>query len=346
MRPVALLNNPAKRSLKPTLSVPDRTERARAGLKPRSGVPFVKKGSLMDVPEMCGELQCLQRQRAWHMKSRIMIANRLQATVAGTLGYHSGMKEAERGQKMAEADKLIKQIAAGQNRSHQLSGLVLTTLRAINGFENMKKDLEKKMVKFAKQLPVAAWVEEPEQRGFGLLMLAIVVGEAGDLSNYANPGKLWRRFGLAPYSKDGENLMGATWRSRGNGRRGTKLHAEDWEAFGYSPRRRSIAYLIGEGLMKQNGRNGAGDFPNETDAEFVGPYRQRYDVKKQEAAEKHPDWIKCQKCDGSGESSGKKCSNCKGTGEVWMHCHRHGMLLATKLLLKELLLEWHRNSHS
>ena len=51
------------------------------------------------------------------------------------------------------------------------------------------------MMAFAKALPVASFVEET--RGFGYLGLAQIVAEAGDLSNYANPAKLWKRFGLA-----------------------------------------------------------------------------------------------------------------------------------------------------
>ena len=253
------------------------------------------------VSEISAELQALQRQRAWHLKSRNMIANRLQATVAGVLGYHSGMKEADRRKIFGEAGKVIKQIAAGEIAS-TLNSLVLTTVSAIDGFEAMKGHLEKEMVKLVKQLPVAKWVEQSDQRGFGLLFLGIVIGETGDLANYANPGKVWRRLGCAPWTKDGETLMGATWKSRSNAKGVTKLHAEDWEQFGYSPRRRSIAFLIGEGIVKQN---------------QGGPYRKRYDEAKAAIAAKHPDY-----------SAGR--------------CHAHGMLLATKRLLRELWIEWNR----
>jgi len=351
----------------------------------------------MDVPEICAELQALQKWRAWHMKSRIMNSNRLQATVAGTLGYRSGMTKPERLKVMAEANKLIKEIAAGRNDC-EITGVVVTTMIAINGFRAMQKQLEKEMLKLVKQLPVAKWVEEPEQRGFGLPMLAVVIGETGDLSNYANPGKVWRRLGCAPYIKDGETHMGATWRSRKNGK--VRLCADDWEEFGYSPRRRSIAFLIGEGLLKQNfikvagesaieterdaagdcdretdrphagdvesgtdlqlagddaaeteivgagdrsnvtGNGVAGEAASETEIRCAGPYRLRYLLKKADAALKHPEWICCPKCEGAGTKGGKKCTNCKGSGEVWMHCHRHGMLLATKLLLKNLRIAW------
>ena len=84
----------------------------------------------------------------------------------------------------------------------------------------MRKPIEKTMEKFAGELHVAPWVLEPAQKGFGLPSLAVVVGEAGDLANYPNPGKLWARFGGHPFEKDGENHMGATWKSRSRKRPG------------------------------------------------------------------------------------------------------------------------------
>jgi len=276
------------------------------------------------VPKIATELQSLQRQRAWHLKSRNMMANRLQATVAGTLGYRSGLKESERTAVFREASKLIKQIVDGEVASN-LKGIVLATTEAIKGFNNNKKFLEKQMLAFAKQLPVAPWVEHVDQRGFGLPFLAIVIGETGDLANYANPAKVWRRLGCAPHTFDGKTLMGATWRSGKHG----KLPASEWEEFGYSPRRRSIAYLIGESLVKHN---------------QDGPYRKRYDETKLGASRKHPEWIRCPKCEGTGKKGAMKttCGACKGTGEVWMHCHLHGMLLATKRLLRNLWIEWNK----
>ena len=57
----------------------------------------------LPVPQVAAELQDLQRRRSIVIKSRNMQANRLQAIVAGTLGYHSGMAEKERTKKFAEA---------------------------------------------------------------------------------------------------------------------------------------------------------------------------------------------------------------------------------------------------
>jgi hypothetical protein len=101
--------------------------------------------------------------------------------------------------------------------------------------------------------------------GFGAAGLGMIVGEAGDLTAYANPGKLWKRFGLAP-------VMGrapSTWRSKGG------LSADDWTAVGYSPKRRSIMFQIGDSLLKKQ-----------------NPYRELYLARKAVEAEKVPDGTK------------------------------------------------------
>jgi len=273
---------------------------------------------MSNVAEISATLQVLQRQRAWYIKSRIMIANRLQATVAGTIGYHSGMEEKERTKLFGQAGKVIKQITNGEIES-PIKNIVMTTMLSIDGFDDAQKKIEKLMLEQIKQLPrtITDWVKHKNQRGFGCLFLAIIIGETGDLANYANPAKVWRRLGCAPYQYDGKVQMGATWRG---GKQG-KLPAEEWEKFGYSPRRRSIAFLIGEGIVKQNGSKavGADERLAETEQENVGPYRFRYDLTKAKIQKEHPDYKP-------------------------MRCHLHGMLLATKLLLKNLWIEWNKDT--
>ena len=247
---------------------------------------------------ICAELQSLQRRRAVVIKSRIMQANRLQAVIAGTIGYHSGMTEKDRQKKMVEASKLIRDVSDGSADS-PMKDIILVTLIGIDAFNTLQKQIEKEMFPLAKELPVAngkqSWINREQQKGFGVPLLSVVIGETGDLANYSNPGKVWRRLGCAPWTFDGKTLMGKTWRSGKYG----KLPASEWEAFGYSPRRRSIAYLIGECLLKNN----------------KSAYRKRYDETKAAVKAKHPDY-----------SDGR--------------CHNHGLLLMTKLLLKNLWLEW------
>lgn len=260
------------------------------------------------MQQICDRIQIEQRNRAALLKSRIMFENRLTAYVAQWMGYKASDDEQQRAKSWIAAGKLIKEVADDEDSAHPLRGMIFGTYVGIDAFDIQIKAIEKKMISLASELPVAAWVEADEQRGFGMKSLAIVIGEAGNLSNYPNPAKLWRRMGCAPFTSRGKTLMGATWKS---GKQG-KLTAEEWAEFGYSPRRRSIAYLIGENLQKQNGpQESKGDRP----AFAGGPYRQRYDVKKAEFALRHPD-------------------------DKPLHSHLHGMLLAAKLLLKNLWIEW------
>ena len=271
-----------------------------------------------DTRAICEDLQRFQRTKTVFRKTRIMNENRLRAIVAGSLGYESRNDEATREAHWKEAGRIIKAVI-NKTEDHELRALINRSYMAIDAFLIPEEQAEKAMTKLAKTLHVADWVEQEEQRGFGFSSLATVIGECGDLSLYPNPGKVWKRMGCAPFTKGDKTLMGATWKG---GRQG-KLDAADWEAFGYSPRRRSIAFLIGECLIKGN----------------RGPYRERYDTAKALAAERD-DWTRCSQCEGVGRKGKAKCGNCKGTGKVMLRCHRHAMLLATKLLLKNLWIQW------
>jgi hypothetical protein len=254
------------------------------------------------VAHISSALQELQRQRVVALKSRIMLENRLVATVATTMGYHTGLDEQDREKAFADARKLIVAVLTGESHDapSYVVNLVIAGSDGMKGFTDLVGAYEDRMIEMAQQLPVALWVKHVDQRGFGFLFLAAVIGETGDLHNYPNPAKVWRRMGCAPF----KGKMGATWKS---GREGS-LSADEWSEFGYSPRRRSLVYLIGENLMKQNANKKTGQ---------VGPYRKVYDEEKLKAQNKHPDWPP-------------------------QRCHRHAMLLASKQLLLHLWIEWRR----
>jgi len=256
----------------------------------------------MASASICRSIQELQRQRVSALKSRITIDNQLAATVATSLGYHAGMEEKERKAQRAKAVAIIKQvdeaIEAGDDSHLEgvisgVASLIALTKDSRDGFDTFVKGLEKEMVKLAKTLPIAAWVNGPELRGFGILSLAIIVGEAGDLANYPHHMHLWKRLGCAPF----KGKMPSTWKRTKNG-----LTAEEWTVLGYSPRRRSISFLVGENIVKQN----------------HSQYRQKYDEVKASKAGME-DW-------------------------PLIRAHRHGMLLATKMLLKDLWRAWRATS--
>jgi hypothetical protein len=319
--------------VKPTESVASKTSKPepKGKVEPMGGVAQVKQNGTAklnagvkpnaEVTSLAQKLQELQRQRVIYIKSRIMMSNRLQALVAGMTGYCSGLSEAERKVKFAEAAVHIKAVLKDSVESPAKSIIVVHNI-GIEELLKMQAAMEKEMLIVAGQLPVAEWVADEEQRGFGLLSLATVVGETGDLNNYANPAKVWRRMGCAPWQFNDVTLSGASWKSGKDG----KLPSVEWEAFGYSPRRRSVAYVIGENIIKQNGD---------------GPYRARWLEAKQRVFETHPEWnwTPCTACKNA-KSKRDDCPTCGGTGHKCGRAHNHGMLLATKLLLKNLWIEW------
>jgi hypothetical protein len=251
-----------------------------------------------DVHAAVAPIQELQRRRTALLKARIAIDNQLAAVVSTELGYRAGLEEKERKGLRAEATKLIAAIVGGHelNGHAAIAAKVSTLVRNVStvskAFDGDLAGVEKAMVKLAKSLPAAEWCNGV--RGFGLKSLAIIVGETGDLNLYANPGKVWKRMGLAPATSNGKTQMPSTWRRKGG------LHADEWTELGYSPRRRSLMYVVGECLVKQND----------------GPYRARYDeAKAAKLALESEEWPK-------------------------LRCHLHGMLLAVKRLVRDLWKEW------
>jgi hypothetical protein len=294
------------------MSTVTKTKRTKKTTEPKS------------VPEICIELQRLQRNRSVNMQSRIMINNRLLAVVARFLGYEPSLEESARAKAIKAAQDHIKKVLADEIESEQ-KALILNAYEGIKGFVAFEESLEDQMKKLAAQLPVAKWATAKSQKGLGLLSLAKIIGETGDLSNYTNPGKVWKRLGLAPFTSKGHTHAASTWRSKSQAHHA--LEKEEWTALGYSPRRRSVMFTIAECLMRANGD---------------GIYKRRYDTVKETALRNRPDWTTCQACEGTGRAmkAKKACERCKGEGKVKKHCDLHARLVMTKLLIKNLWIEW------
>ena len=80
-----------------------------------------------------------------------------------------------------------------------------------------------------------SFVDTEQARGFGKLVFGQMIAEAGDLSDYAGPAKLWKRFGLAPGQRKVKNVQPGD------------------PAGGFCPRRRSVSWNVGECLIKAGG---------------------------------------------------------------------------------------------
>jgi hypothetical protein len=121
--------------------------------------------------------------------------------------------------------------------------VIVAAVMSRTPFDQIEAESEKAMAKLAKELPVYEWASEI--RGFGDVGLATIVAEAGDLSNYSNPAKLWKRMGVG-LGQDGSGewvRQGGLAKSAG---------AAVWIEHGYNRQRRSRMWNIGDALVKGN----------------------------------------------------------------------------------------------
>jgi hypothetical protein len=136
-----------------------------------------------------------------------------------------------------EAEVLYKSALNGQN--HELATTALLAMQPLlegrDGIEKARLAVEKRLLKLAKGLPIAPWIEGV--RGVGMLSLAGIVGEAGDIGSYSNPAKLWKRMGLA--------VIG--------GERQRKKEGDAGILHGYNPARRSLMWTIGDCIIRAGG---------------------------------------------------------------------------------------------
>jgi len=121
------------------------------------------------------------------------------------------------------------------NTNHPLYPIIYVHLspffRARELIATSRADIESKMNKIAKKLPTSAWATSI--KGIAIGSVAAIIGEAGDLSNYDTISRLWKRMGLA--------VIGSV--------RQGKVAGEAALDHGYSPRRRSVMWNIGSGLI-------------------------------------------------------------------------------------------------
>ncbi len=246
-----------------------------------AGNPVEPKVPLPPLADSYQLLIDLGGQRRFAIKMQIRIDNAVRARVAGALGYWSGAAEAERTKLYARATRLIAAVQAGATPPDDealpagVAAEIVLAARSRAPWDELRAGVEKEMRRAARGLPVWPWVAAV--RGFGDLALAVIVAEAGALDRYANPGKLWKRLGLAPIEKGGETRAASQWRRAGG------LEAADWTAAGYAPQRRAQVWAFLDDAMLRHQIQGARDG---APAAARGPYGAAYLRKKSEYVER------------------------------------------------------------
>ena len=138
------------------------------------------------------------------------------------------------GGSIKDADALYKTSLNGGGNKLTPEFLIMTEpfLEARKVIQSKRKLHEKRLAVLARELPAWNWIKET--RGVSELSYASLIGECGDIRNYATVSKLWKRFGLAVI--DGE--------------RQRKIAGAKALEHGYSPRRRSVVWNVGACLIR------------------------------------------------------------------------------------------------
>lgn len=204
-----------------------------------------------NVSETCLQLRELASQRRAVVLEMTALTHRAKSLIRRSLGWRFEMTEKESKPINDEAARicreLIEKVSDPPSIEPYSSMLAIQALReSYHPMLRVRKLYDKTMAELAETTPGATFAKEV--CGFSIHMLAQLIGETGDLSGYANKGRLWKRMGMVAY----KGKMPSTWRMS----KGEKLSAEEWTDLGYCPSRRALMHVIGECLMKSNGSDG------------------------------------------------------------------------------------------
>jgi hypothetical protein len=205
-----------------------------------------------------------RRRQAWHRaeKSLTLAAKALCRRfcagdkAAARLLYEAAMKLRKSTVVVSKPDLLVTQALFA----------MMPILTARDHLETSRETLEDRMLPLVKQLPVAGWWLAIN--GCGLLGLAGIIGEAGDLSKYPKHGHLWKRLGLAVMP---------------DGTRQRRVKGKEAREHGYSPARRSVIWNVGNALFKAQSEKPEGKVTakgKQRAAAPAGEYRLIYDARK------------------------------------------------------------------
>lgn len=244
------------------------------------------------------------RRRRFAMKLQQKLDRALESFVRiNATEWSPDLAEDERERINRQVKELIKRIRAGEQ--HDLSDVVATSDNARAPADEMRATSEKIMEKLAKDLPVHEWVATV--RGAGALGLATIVAEAGDLSGYSNPAKLWKRLGFAPY----DGLAGSTWKRQTW--RPRTLTADEWIENPFAGERYALIHQVAVWLVNTQLVGKAKTESGKSEAN--GIYGQVYVARRAHTETTHEDW-----------SDG--------------HRHMDAVRVTMKAFLKDLLLQW------
>jgi hypothetical protein len=259
--------------------------------------------------EVINFIRAEHRRRRFAMKVQQKVDRALESFVRrNCTDWHFDADEKARKKFNEQTVTIIKTAQTGEG-DPIIVELVQATGLARKPFDAVRKAAEKKMAELAEMLPVADGVRSIH--GAGLPGLATIVAEAGDLSNYRNPAKLWNRLGYAPF----DGYAGSTWKRRTW--RPRALSADEWVEHPFAGERYALMFSISESLWRAQwiGAKKAGTDEGIPD----GPYGEIYAKRRAHTLVTHPDWTK-------------------------MHSHKDALRVMMKRFLLDLWFQWQRDN--
>lgn len=165
----------------------------------KDGADMPDNNDFRAVARSCLVLMEHQKMRVAAIRNVNRVNNASRAFVRRALGFRNDLPEAERTKINRKAAIMVKAILAGEEideTGQKCAPFVVASSLGAAPSERLRDQVEKEMVRLAKTLPGMAFVKSVP--GVGELGFAVIVGEAGSLSDYANPDKLRKRLGVAP----------------------------------------------------------------------------------------------------------------------------------------------------
>ena len=228
-------------------------------------------------------LRQLQRRRRFAIKMQSKIDRGTEAYLATQHGYSAALPEKERREIFDRVGKLRRAVEKGEaaQGSHAEKAIanvsvsphdiavILASAKGRDAFDAMRQSVESEMRRNVRTLPIWQWAKEV--RGLGELGVAIVIGEAGNLSLYPKKGHLWKRLGLAVI--DGERQQ------RKSGKEAAAAH-------GYSPQRRSEMWVLADSMLRAQLRK-----QDEAQSTSLGLYGDLY-LRRRATTEQREGWTK------------------------------------------------------
>jgi hypothetical protein len=235
-----------------------------------------------DTDDIVSVIRARHRKRQYALRIQQQVDRALESFVRRNYTeWALDLSEAERAKINREVQRLIASARKGEGDA-EIINLVGPTDKSREPWDTIREAREKEMKHLARRLPVWPWVEAI--RGAGDLGLATIVAETGSLSNYANPAKVWKRLGFAPYDgRAGSTWKRESWRDR-------TLTKEEWIANPYSGKRYAMMYQIA--LWLRNAQWIGADKTEDGEGKPNGSYGEVYAARRAHTALTHPDWSK------------------------------------------------------